>query len=281
MLTLVFYPYVYLLGRAAFLEQSVCVLEVGRTLGHSPSGCFFRIALPLARPAIAAGLALALMETLNDFGTVQYFAVDTFTTGIYRTWLGLGEPAAAAQLAAVLMLFVLALIMLERSTRGGGSYRHTSTRFRALPRHPLQGWRAALVLAACLLPILLGFGLPCLLLVLWSVRMAPEMVDARFLGHVANSFMMASLAALLAVALALLMAYALRLRPTRIGRIATRFAAMGYAVPGMVIAVGVMLPLAWVDSAVDGWARASLGLSTGLLLSGTIAAGRPGHRTAT
>ena len=149
MMTLVLYPYVYLLSRAAFLEQSVCVLEVGRTLGCGSWRSFSRIALPLARPGIAAGLALALFETLNDFGTVQFFAVDTFTTGIYRTWLGLGEPAAAAQLGAILMLFAFALIILERWSRGGARFHHTSTRYRELPGYKLMGIRSGLAFLAC------------------------------------------------------------------------------------------------------------------------------------
>ena len=135
MLMLVLYPYVYLLARAAFLEQSVCVLEVSRTLGCSPWSSFRRVALPLARPAIVAGVALALMEALNDFGTVPYFGVDTFATGIFRVWRGMGDPVAASQIAVILLLFVFALLALERWSRGRASYAHSTARYRPLPRY--------------------------------------------------------------------------------------------------------------------------------------------------
>jgi len=139
MLSLVLYPYVYLLARAAFLEQSVCVLEVSRTLGKTPWQGFFSVALPLARPAVITGLSLALMETLADYGTVKYFGISTFTTGIFRTWFGLGDGHAAAQLAALLMSFVFVLIVLERRSRRQARYHHTSGRYRSLPRYRLRG----------------------------------------------------------------------------------------------------------------------------------------------
>ncbi len=272
MLTLVLYPYVYLLARAAFLEQSACVLEVSRTLGCTPWRCFLQVAIPLARPAIAAGLALALMETLNDFGAVQHFGVDTFTTGIYRTWLGRGEPAAAAQLAAILMLFIFAVFVLERLSRGRQRYAHTSTRYRPLPRFRLVDGRAALAILACALPILLGFVVPAGALVGWTIDTAGRWLDADFVQFALNSLTLAAIAAALGVVLALVLGYAFRLRPTPAIAAAVRLASMGYAVPGAVIAVGIMLPLAWIDNSVDAWARAHLGLSTGLILSGTIVA---------
>jgi iron(III) transport system permease protein len=272
MLTLVLYPYVYLLSRAAFLEQSVCVLEVSRTLGRSPLQSFFSVALPLARPAIATGIALALMETLNDFGTVQYFAVDTFTTGIFRTWYGLGEPAAAAQLAAMLMVFILALILMERLSRGKGAIHHTTQIYRALPGYPLAGLRRTGAVAACALPVTLGFLVPGAALFAWSVQTAGEMIDSRFVAYAVNSFVLAAVASALAVALAIVIAYGQRLRPGPIRAGAARLASMGYAVPGAVIAVGVLIPFAWIDEAINDFTRAALGVEPGLILSGTIAA---------
>jgi iron(III) transport system permease protein len=272
MLSLVLYPYVYLLTRAAFLGQSLCVLDVSRTLGNGPWRTFFTVALPLARPAIVAGLSLALMETLADYGTVQYFGVTTFTTGIFRTWFGLGSPAAAAQLSAMLLLFVFALILLERWSRRDARYHHTSQREQAIRRLRLQGGAAALALAFCALPVLLGFLLPAGQLALWSVTVAEASLDADF-GHlVLNSLLLAAAAALLALLLALLLAYGRRLRPGAAVGAAVRTAGMGYAVPGTVIAVGVMLPFAWIDNSVDAFMRASFGISTGLLLSGTLVA---------
>lgn len=270
MLVLVLYPYVYLLARAAFLEQSVCTLEVSRTLGCGPWRSMTRVALPLARPSIAAGTALALMEALNDFGTVQYFGVDTFTTGIYRTWLGQGSPAAASQLAALLLLFIFALLFLERWSRGRAAYMHMTNRYRPLPEYRLKGLRALAAWLFCLLPVLFGFLVPVAALTGWSIDTAGEVIDDRFLRLAANSFILAASAAVLAVGIGLVMAYAVRSRPTRVVRGATRLASLGYAVPGAVLAVGIVLPFAWLDNALDGWMRDSFGVSTGLLLSGTI-----------
>jgi len=271
-LSMVFYPYVYLLARAAFLEQSVCVMEVSRTLGRTPWRCFRDVALPLARPAIAGGLALALMETLSDFGAVQHLAVDTFTTGIFRTWFGLGDAIAAAKLSAFLMLFILALVLLERTTRGGRRFHHTSRRYRALPRWPLGGGRAALAFLACLAPIFLGFLLPAGQLVVWTARTAARVVDADFLALAANSLLLAAVAAVLAVAVGLVIAYGQRLKPGPLMGVSARIAGLGYAVPGTVIAVGVLVPFAWLDNQLDAWLRASFGVSSGLLLSGTLVA---------
>ncbi|WP_245523066.1 ABC transporter permease [Thioalkalivibrio sulfidiphilus] len=272
MLSLVLYPYVYLLARAAFLEQSVCVLEVSRTLGNGPWAGFMRVALPLARPAIITGLSLALMETLADYGTVAYFGIPTFTTGIFRTWFGMGDPGAAAQLAGVLMTFVFVLIVLERWSRRRARFHHTSSRYTQLPRYHLKGWRRAAALFVCILPVALGFLLPATQLTVWAVGTTDEWMNTEFLRLTWNSLSLAAIAALLAVALALFMAYGQRLRPSWTNAVAVRVAGMGYAIPGTVIAVGVMLPFAWLDNTVDGWMRASFGISTGLLLSGTLVA---------
>ena len=271
-MTMVLYPYVYLLSRAAFLEQSVCVIEVSRTLGRGPWRSFVEVALPLARPAIAGGVALALMEALSDYGAVQHLAVSTFTTGIFRTWFGLGEPVAAAQLSAALMLFVLALIVIERSARRGRKFHHTSRRYRTLPRYPLRGGRAAWAFLACFAPIFFGFLLPGGQLVAWTVETAPRVVDRAFLTLAANSVMLAAVAATIAVAVALLLAYGQRLRPGPVLGAAARVASMGYAIPGAVIAVGVLLPFAWIDNRIDGLMREAFGVSTGLILSGTLVA---------
>lgn len=272
MLTLVLYPYVYLLSRAAFLNQSVCVLDVSRTLGNGPWRTFFSVALPLARPAIIAGLSLALMETLADYGTVQYFGVSTFTTGIFRTWFGMGSAAAAAQLAAGLMVFVFALIMLERYSRRRARYHHTSRRHQDLRRYHLTGSKAWLAFSLCFSVLLFGFLLPAGQLLSWTVSVADQVIDARFMQMLLNSLQLATLAAGLALVLALLMAYGQRLYQGKAIRYAVRVAAMGYAVPGAVIAVGVMIPFAWFDNTLDSWTRETFDYSTGLLLSGTLVA---------
>ncbi|GAB4143243.1 MAG: iron ABC transporter permease [Cyanobacteria bacterium J069] len=272
LLALVLYPYVYLLARVAFGEQSVCSMEASRSLGCNPWQSFGRVALPLARPAIAAGTALALMETLGDFGTVQYFGVDTFTTGIYRTWFGMGERAAASQLAALLMLFVLALILLEQWFRRQGKYYQQRGKAQSQSRFRLAGWRSGLAIAACTFPILLGFAIPAGLLLHMTLRNLGQLTDPRLWGYARNSFLAAALTAGLAGAIALLLAYGVRLRPTRLMHLSLRTSALGYAIPGSVIAVGVLVPLGLFDNSVDAWMQRTFGISTGLLLSGTIAA---------
>jgi iron(III) transport system permease protein len=272
LMTLVLYPYVYLLARAAFMEQSVCVLEVGRTLGRGPWRLFGSVAMPLARPAIAGGLALALMETLNDFGAVQFFGVDTFTTGIYRTWFNLGEPVAAAQLAAILLLFVFVLVLLERWSRGDARFFQTSARYRALPQFELHGMRAALAIAACFAPLALGFLIPAALLLHMAITQGDPLWGTRFLTYASNSLLLAAVTAALAVALALALAYGARVGRSTASTIAARIAGMGYAVPGSVIAVGVLIPLGFLDSTVNEYAYRWLGATPGLLLTGTLVA---------
>lgn len=269
---LVLYPYVYLLARAAFIEQSVCVLEASRALGRGPWRGFFQVALPLARPAIATGVALALMEALSEFGAVQYFAVDTFTTGIYRTWFGLGDSRAAMQLAAILMAVVLVLLLIERRSRGQARYYHTSTRYRPLPGYRLKGGWLVLAVLACSLPILFGFLLPGAQLLVWSIETSDRMIDLTLLRLAWNSVSLAALAAVLAVIVAAVLAYGVRLRPSFLTLGATRVASMGYAVPGAVLAVGVLVPFAWFDNRLDAWMRSTFDVSTGLLLSGTLIA---------
>ncbi len=272
MLTLVLYPYVYLLSRAAFLGQSLCVLEVSRSLGNGPWRTFFTVALPLARPAIVAGLSLALMETLADYGTVQYFGVQTFTTGIFRTWFGLDNAAAAAQLAALLLGLVLVLILVERLSRQRARYHHTGQRQTTIRRLRLRGLHAALAVGFCLLPLVFGFLLPAGQLGHWAFTIAETQIDADFGRLVLNSLQLAAITALLALVLALILGYGRRLQPGVRVAAAVRIAGLGYAVPGTVIAVGVIIPFAWLDNGLDAWMRATFGLSTGLLLSGSLAA---------
>ncbi|HEY9698342.1 MAG TPA: iron ABC transporter permease [Trichocoleus sp.] len=266
------YPYVYLLARVAFQEQSICTLEASRSLGCSPWRSFLKVALPLARPAIVAGLALALMETLSDFGTVQYFAVDTFTVGIYRTWFGMGERTAATQLSALLLAFVLVLLTLEQRSRQKNRYYQTSSRYQRSTPHLLKGWRSILALLVCSLPVLLGCLLPAIVLIQLALTHLTQNFSQRFWQLASHSLIVSGLTAAIGVILALILAYGLRLRPGRGMSFAVRMAALGYAVPGTVIAVGVLVPLGGLDNAIDAWMKSTFGLSTGLLLSGTIVA---------
>ncbi|MDH3662448.1 MAG: iron ABC transporter permease [Alphaproteobacteria bacterium] len=268
-MTLVLYPYVYLLSRAAFLSQSSCLLDVSRTLGRNPWRHFVEVAVPMARPAIVGGVALALMETMADFGTVQYFGISTFTTGIYRTWFALGEPMAAAQLAAVLMIFVLSMLWIERTSRQRARYDHT-TAMRPLTCYHLPAGRGLLALLACLIPIALGFLLPTLALMRMAWRQGDWLMAGKFLPLAWNSFTLATLAAALTVGFAVLVTYGVRLRPNLPMKAAASVAGLGYAIPGTVIAVGVLIPFARLDNLLNGWLEAHVGISTGLLLSGTI-----------
>ena len=270
----VLYPYVYLLARTAFLERPSSLVEAGRTLGLDAQRAFWRIDLPLARPAIAGGIALALMETLADYGTVAYFAVDTFTTGIYRAWFSLGDKVAAAQLSAALLAFVVAAVLLERWSRGAA--RTASVNRMRSPRPParpqLTGWRCALATLICAVPIIIGFALPVWLLVrlVWS---EPALLGAARFDELAwNSFRVAGLSAAIAVLLALIVAYAVRLAPSALTHGTSRLLALGYAAPGTVLAVGVLLPLGALDGALAAFAQREFGMRTGLLLTGSVVA---------
>jgi len=272
MLGMVLYPYVYLLCRAAFQQQSVCLIEASRTLGHSLPRCFLHLALPMARPAIVGGVALALMETLADFGTVQHFAVRTFTTGIYEAWFGMGDRGAASQLATCLMGLVAALLVLEHLSRGGRRFHPTTNRQPPLSPVKLSGVKAALAIVACAMPVALGFLVPAGTLLSLMLQVGDPLAPSRFLPYARNSLVLAATAATVAVLLAAVLAWAARLHPAPWQRAALRVAGLGYAVPGSVIAVGTLVPLGAFDNALDAWVRAEFGFSTGLLLSGGMAA---------
>ena len=272
MFSSVLYPYVYLLARTAFLERGAALTEAGRSLGLSTWQSFLRVSLPMARPAIAAGVALVLMETLADYGTVAYFGVQTFTTGIYRAWFSLGDRAAAAQLAMCLLAFVLLLLALERASRGSARF-HAAGARRTPTRGPrLTGWRAAAATGACSVPLLLGFVLPFGVLLHMALTDGDAQFGPRFVALARNSVLVSTLTAVLAVSLALLVAYARRLDPRPLSRLAHWLAGMGYALPGSVIAVGVLVPLARLDNSLVQWLHSSFGWEIGLLLTGSIAA---------
>ena len=272
MFVCVLYPYVYLLARTAFLERASGMLEAARTLGMGSWRAFFSVSLPLARPAIVAGVSLALMETLADYGTVAYFAVNTFTTGIYRAWFSLGDRIAAAQLAAMLLGFVLFLLMAERVSRGRARYNNTTGRNRPMAGARLTGVPALLAVLACSLPLLLGFLLPAALLLKMALADGDAQFGERFVMLSRNSFVLAGTTAAIAVLLALLMAYAARLSRSVVARGMNRLVGLGYAVPGAVIAVGVLIPVTRLDNWLAGQWQLWFGSNPGLLLTGGIAA---------
>ncbi len=266
----VLYPYVYLTTRASFLIQSASTLDVSRTLGASPYGLFFRIALPLARPAIAIGISLALMECLNDIGAVTFFGVKTLTFSVYETWLNRSSLGGAAQLALAMLVMVLLLLWLERFGRrkqrfdsGGGSKHRPPTRF------DLNSWQAALALLLCMAPVVVGFVVPGLLLADRASRRLEDLFSETFVHAVWNSFSLAAIAALLTVLISISLAYALRLNPNGPLKGAVRLASIGYAIPGTVLAIGILVPLAGFDNFLDARMESWFGINTGLLLLGS------------
>ncbi len=272
MFVFVLYPYVYLLARTAFIERASGMLEAARTLGLSPWRSFFRVSLPLARPAVVAGATLALMETLADYGTVSYFGVQTFTTGIYHAWFSLGDRIAAAQLAASLLGFVIALLVVEQLSRGRARFNNTTGRNRPQAGYQLQGGRAVVAVATCLLPLFIGFLLPAGLLLRLALTEGDAQFGVHFVELAQNSFVLAGVTALIAVALALLLAYCARLSKGLATKILNRLVGLGYAVPGSVIAVGVLIPVTRLDNWLAGHWLAWFGTNPGLLLTGGIAA---------
>ncbi|MCC6072220.1 ABC transporter permease [Massilia sp. GCM10020059] len=268
----VLYPYVYLLARAAFLERASGMLEAGRSLGLGPWANFFRVSLPLARPAIAAGAALALMETLADFGAVTYFGVPTFTSGIYRAWFSLGDRVAAAQLAALLLGFVAMVLFFERLSRGRARFHNTTGRNRPMPGYRLHGMRAAGAVLVCLLPLALGFLIPGGALLHMALSEGDAQFGERFIQLSRNSFVLAAVTAFAAVVVAVLLAYSARLTGALLPKVINRFVGLGYAVPGSVIAVGILIPVTRLDTWLSGQVQALTGYAPGLLLTGGIGA---------
>lgn len=271
MLSLVLYPYVYLLARASFLSQSTATMEVGRTLGLSPTASLFRLAIPMARPAIIAGLLLALMETLADYGTVEFFGVPSFTTGIMRAYYGMGDAAAAAQLATTLLAFVALLVLLERYSRRKIRYYSAADASASEQRVRLSGGWAVLAAALCAMPPLFGFFLPAGIMLYWSVTDALGQW-ADLLPMAINSLVLAGVAALSIVFGSTAMGYAQRVIDAPWVRAASLVAGLGYALPGTIIAIGVLIPLAAVDRTLFIWVRDLTGQNIGLLFTGTLAA---------
>lgn len=268
----VLYPYVYLTARTAFIERASGMLEASRTLGVGPWRSFFRVSLPLARPAVAAGTALALMETLADYGAVSYFGVQTFTTGIYRAWFSLGDRIAAAQLAAALLGFVALLLVFEHVSRGRARFHNTTGRNRPMVGSALHGIPALLAFVTCALPVAIGFILPGGLLLRLALIEGDAQFGIQFFRLARNSFILAGVTALLAVLMALLLAYGARLSKGRLADALNRVAGLGYAVPGSVIAVGVLIPVTQLDNWLAAQWLSWFGVNPGLLLTGGIAA---------
>lgn len=269
-LALVLYPYVYLLARAGFAAQSVSQFNAARTLGLTPTRAFLRIALPGARPAIAGGLTLVLMETLADFGVADYFAIPTFSTGIFRSWLAMGDRPAAMKLAAVMLLFVVLLVAIETLSRRG-RVESADAMADAPPMLALSGMRAGFALLACALPVLLGFAIPALALIANALAVADGQHWTTLASYARDSVVLATITASVAISVSLLLAYAQRESGSSLVRGAIRLSTLGYALPGALLAVGLLLPLGAFDQMLTRFARDSFGWNQGLLLTGSSA----------
>lgn len=266
----VLYPYVYLSARASFVQQSVCALEVARTLGRTPLATLWAVALPLARPALAAGLALVLMECLNDLGAVQYLGVQTLSNSIYATWLQRSNLGGAAQIASVMLLLIVVMLTAERWARGGAKVHHTTGRYRSIPFQDLEGWRGWVAGALAILPFVIGFLLPFLQLARHAVVYAGAGLERGFFVAATNSLLLAAISAGVAVTLALVIGYARRIHPGRFTAFASQASGLGYAIPGTVLALGLLIPLAGLDNLIDGFFRSTFSVSTGLIITGSL-----------
>ncbi len=269
-MSLVLFPYVYVVARSSFINQSATLLEASRILGSSSFKTFFKVAFPISRPAIIGGLSLVVMEVLNDYGAVKYYGINTFTTGIFRAWFSLGDPAAAINLSGLLMLFIFLLISAERWQGGknlldeGG---HTS---RNLKRYKLSGWKKILAWSVCFLPLFLGFIAPVFQLILWSYQTIHKILNPDFISLMLNSFGLALLASILCVGLSLIILYAVRLNPSPFFRLLSKLVSLGYSIPGAVIAIGVMIPMLGFDKfLIESWFN-MFDTKIGLILSGTL-----------
>lgn len=266
------YPYVYLLARAAFREQSNCTYEVARALGTGPFGLFWRVGLPLARPAIAMGVALALMETVADFGTVDHFGVQTLTTGIFSVWLNGGNAGGAAQISLVILALVVTLLGVERVSRRNARFHRMSRASRPLAAQQLNGVGAWVATAACLIPFGMGFVLPVAVMLGHAVKKPEAWVSKGLIQALSNTIVVGAIAAVLTVSGALFLVYGVRMARRGLPRLVLPVTAIGYAAPGTVLAVGVLIPLAVLDHKLADGILALTGVDPGLLLTGTAAA---------
>lgn len=269
-IALVLYPYIYLLARSSFMQQSVALHETARVLGADSKRVFWRVALPVARPAIAGGIALVLMETVADYGVVEHFGVPTFTSGIFRTWYAMGEHSAALQLAGWLFVIVALLVVAEQFARRGQHFNPVS---RSAPTEllPLTGIKAIGATITCTVPVLLGFVLPFAVLLNHALLEGDPMIGKGFSELLFNSVYVAGIAAILCALAALWLNYAQRLRASTGVKLAVRTATLGYAIPGMVLAVGLLVPLTFLDRALSGFLRDNFEIVGGLFITGTVA----------
>ncbi len=263
------YPYVYLLARTAFREQSGCGHEVAQSLGAGPFERFWRIGLPLARPAIAAGTAIVMMETVNDFGTMDYFAVQTLTTGIFSVWLESSNAGGAAQIALVVLCLVVFLVALEKFSRRKERHYNLSNRARPIERDQLKGFAGFLAMTLCALPFVIGFVLPVSVISWHAVGNLDEFTARGLIKALVNTLVVGGIAATVTVIAGLFMVYGVRLSGRRLPQFLLPVTTIGYAAPGAVLGVGLLIPLAATDNAVADAIWAATGYDIGLIMTGS------------
>ena len=242
------YPYVYLICRTAFLNQSKSMFEVGRTLGLSQTLVFFRLALPLVRPALIAGTMIVAMETLSDFGAVDHFAVSTFTTGIFRTWYGMYDLTTAMQLASMLLIFITFCLIIERTSRRNASYDSVSSNFKPSPVQKLDSLKSFTCFLVCFLPIFIGFLLPILEILNWALSFNSGFFDKQFLSISSNTILLSVTSAILCTFIAMIINFSIRYKNSPLLKFINPFLNIGYAVPGLILAVGIVQLFVFVDS---------------------------------
>ncbi|MDN5202576.1 iron ABC transporter permease [Fulvivirgaceae bacterium BMA10] len=270
-MAMVLYPYVYISTRASFQNRSRSLIEASRVLGGSMKRTFFKVALPLSRPAIIAGLSLVVMEVLNDYGAVKYYGVPTFTTGIFRAWFSLNDIQSSIFLSVILMCFVFGLILLERWQRGNRSYTNEKIE-KPLPRFELSKGQRLMAFLVCLIPFMIGFVIPLLQLLYWAYQTAYKVIDMEFFFLVFNSFKVAFVTALVSTVIAIVLVYAVQLNRQKLFDFLSRISTLGYSMPGAIIALGIMIPMLFLDKNIGEYFVAFFGLNTQLFFTGTIIA---------
>ncbi len=266
------YPYVYLLARAAFLEQAGGGYEVARSLGAGPFAVFRKVGLPMARPAIAAGAAIVMMETVNDFGVVDFFGVQTLTTGIFTVWLESANAGGAAQIACVILAVMLVLVGIEKAGRNRARYYQSVRQVRPIERRRLTGWAGAAACLACLVPFAVGFVLPAGVILRHAADSPAAWISADLMRALGNTLLTGGIAAVLTVGASLAMVYGMRLTGRRLTRLVLPVTTIGYAAPGAVLAVGILIPLAAFDNRLADLVLNLTGHDPGLILTGSAAA---------
>ena len=245
------YPYVYLVSRMAFINQSISIIEAGRVLGLSRVGAFFKLSIPLIRPAIFAGLALVIMETLSDFGAVEHFAIATFTTGIFRTWFGMYDLHTAMQLASLLLIFVTVFLVIERISRKKASFVSSNSLYKKYDIIKLKGYKNFFAMLFCFTPIFMGFILPIIELLNWTINYKLDFFNIDFLESSFNSLLLAIIAALLCTMISFLINFSIRFQGNKFLSSLSSTLMLGYAVPGLILAIGITQLLTFLDNYIE------------------------------